>query len=283
MNTAVREQPSQALETVPDLGGRAVVAVTPMEMLAAAVARGTDMAQLEKLMDLQERWEANNARKAFVAAMAKFKENPPTLVKDKRVGYTNRDGSFTGYTHATLAEVATKIAAGLGAVGISHRWDVHHENGLIIVSCTLTHEGGHSETVTMPPVAPDDSGKKNSIQQVASAITYQQRYSLLAITGLAAKDQDDDGQQGGEWFDQRTDNASTAPRSKPATDTPQPRADSAVRGRATVAQVALVRRKLEGSAIHERDFLRKFSIIDLAELPFAKVDEALAYIKQAGS
>src|SRR5690606_2235544 len=33
-----------------------------------------------------------------------------------------------------------------------------------------------------------------------SAIAYVQRYSLLAITGLAAKDQDDDGRAGGgEW------------------------------------------------------------------------------------
>ena len=172
--------------------------VTPMQMLSAAVARGTDMAQLEKLLDLQERWEKNNARKEFVAAMAAFKANPPTIVKDKLVGYENKDGSYTGYKHATLAEVATKIAAGLAAVGISHSWDVKHEGRMVIVSCTLTHASGHSETVTMPPVSPDDSGKKNPIQQVASAITYQQRYSLLAITGLAAADQDDDGKGGGK-------------------------------------------------------------------------------------
>ena len=79
-----------------------------------------------------------------------------------------------------------------------HAWDVAHEAGMISVTCTLTHSMGHSESVTMPPVAPDNSGKKNSIQQVASAITYLQRYSLLAITGLAAKDQDDDGIATGE-------------------------------------------------------------------------------------
>lgn len=167
-------------------------AMTPVQMLQSAAATGATPEQIQHMMDLHERWEAGNARKAFVAAMAAFKANPPTIVKDRRVGYTNRDGTFTGYTHATLAEVATKIAAGLAAVGISHRWDVRHEAGMIVVSCILTHEGGHSESVTMPPVAPDDSGKKNSIQQVASAITYQQRYSLLAITGLAARDQDDD-------------------------------------------------------------------------------------------
>lgn len=171
---------------------------TPAQMLMASIQRGDDLAKLEKLMDLRDRFEATEARKAYVRAMAEFKAHPPTIIKDKLVGYENRDGSFTGYKHATLAEVATKIAAGLAAVGISHRWDVQHEARAIIVSCILTHELGHSESVTMPPVMPDDSGKKNAIQQVASAITYQQRYSLLAITGLAARDQDDDGRASGD-------------------------------------------------------------------------------------
>ena len=44
--------------------------------------------------------------------------------------------------------------------------------------------------------APDDTGKKNSIQQVASTVTYLERYTFLSITGLAVEDQiDDDGQQ----------------------------------------------------------------------------------------
>lgn len=177
---------------------------TPAQMLAMAIQRGDGLDKLEKLMELQDRWDKKQAKAAYVAAMARFKANPPTIIKGKKVGYENRDGTFTGYTHATLAEVASKIAAGLGAVGISHSWDVQHEGGMIIVSCTLTHEAGHSQTVTMPPVAPDDSGKKNKIQQVASAITYQQRYSLLSITGLAARDQDDDARATGLPPDEAT-------------------------------------------------------------------------------
>ena len=36
------------------------------------------------------------------------------------------------------------------------------------------------------------SGSKNSIQAVGSTVTYLQRYTLLAVTGLAAKGQDSD-------------------------------------------------------------------------------------------
>jgi hypothetical protein len=56
---------------------------------------------------------------------------------------------------------------------------------------------GHSTKVTMT-AGKDDSGKKNLIQQVASTVTYLERYTLLAITGLAAQDQDDDGKGAGK-------------------------------------------------------------------------------------
>ena len=43
---------------------------------------------------------------------------------------------------------------------------------------------------------PDSSGSKNSIQAIASTLTYLQRYTLLSITGLAASEADDDGRGG---------------------------------------------------------------------------------------
>ena len=45
---------------------------SPPAMLAIAIAQGASVADLSGLMDLQERWEANEAKKAFVVAMAKF-------------------------------------------------------------------------------------------------------------------------------------------------------------------------------------------------------------------
>jgi hypothetical protein len=69
---------------------------------------------------------------------------------------------------------------------------VQQREGRVHVTCIVTHERGHSETVTMD-APPDSSGKKNSIQQIASATTYLQRYTLLAATGMATKGMDDDG------------------------------------------------------------------------------------------
>jgi enoyl-[acyl-carrier-protein] reductase (NADH) len=55
----------------------------------------------------------------------------------------------------------------------------------------ITHEQGHSETTSLSAGA-DDSGKKNNIQAIASTVSYLERYTFLAATGLTAKDMDDD-------------------------------------------------------------------------------------------
>jgi hypothetical protein len=175
---------------------RTVVALgTPFELLRHVVQNNAPIETIEKFMDLQDRWDKNNARKAFVAAMAAFKREPMEILKNKAVGYKTKDGDFVGYMHAELADVVDVVVPKMGLHGLSHRWDVKQADGLITVDCVITHELGHSETVTMfgPP---DTSGKKNQIQQIASTVTYLQRYTLLAACGLAAKGADDDGRGG---------------------------------------------------------------------------------------
>ncbi len=79
---------------------------------------------------------------------------------------------------------------------MSHGWSVDQHNGEVTVTCTLTHERGHRESVSIT-APPDDSGKKNAIQRIGSTVTYLERYTLLAITGLAAHEQEDDGDSAG--------------------------------------------------------------------------------------
>jgi hypothetical protein len=164
------------------------VGITPPQMLALAVERGADISQLEKLMDLQERWEAGEAKKAFVSAMSEFKANPPKINKNRSVAF-----GTTKYKHASLGHVCDQIGGGLGAVGISYRWLTNQDDkGVIRVTCILTHQLGHSEETALRS-SPDQSGGKNSIQAIGSTVTYLQRYTLLAATGMATDEQDDDG------------------------------------------------------------------------------------------
>jgi len=172
--------------------------VTPMTLLDKAMAKGLDTDQLQKLMDLQERWEANEAKKAYTTAMAKFKKEAIEISKNKTVTYTNQDNTTTSYAHATLDHIVEQVVPKLSKHGLSHKWTTEQgEKGIVTVSCVITHALGYSESVSLSAY-PDDSGKKNNIQRIASTVTYLERYTFLSITGLAAKGLDDDGLGSGE-------------------------------------------------------------------------------------
>jgi len=166
--------------------------MTPSQTLALAIQKGVDPSVLKQMLDLQERWEANEARKAYVAAMAAFKQKAPAvLAKDAEVDFTTGKGR-THYRHATLGAIVQQITAMLSEHGLGVSWSVDQANGGVSVTCHVTHERGHSESVTLT-APPDDSGNKNRIQQIGSTVTYLERYTLLAALGLATADQDDDG------------------------------------------------------------------------------------------
>ena len=83
---------------------------SPLVAAAALVqADGNiDVAKLKELLEVQERWEATQAKKAYVQAMSEFKENPPEILKDKQVKYQTSKG-VTDYHHATPSNVTTCI------------------------------------------------------------------------------------------------------------------------------------------------------------------------------
>lgn len=153
----------------------------------AVMSPDFDVNKLKELLELRERYEAIEARKAFVSAMNAFKQNPPVITKNKDVAFGN-----TRYSHATLDHVCDAVIQGLSAHGISHRWKVTQDAEWITVTCVVTHEQGHSEETTLKGCA-DNSGSKNPVQAIASTVTYLQRYTLLAATGLAAGGTDNDG------------------------------------------------------------------------------------------
>lgn len=150
-----------------------------------------DVAKLSALLDVKEKWDREGARKAFVVAMTAFKANPPDVIKNKSVSFDTAKGK-TAYDHATLDHVSGPIGAALAEHGMSHRWTIDQAENRVKVTCIITHEMGHSESVSMQAVA-DQSGSKNSIQAIGSTVTYLQRYTILAAAGVAVKNQDDDG------------------------------------------------------------------------------------------
>ena len=177
-------------------GVPAVQADTPNAVIMMAMQNNYTPELIEKMMDLQAKHEAHEARKLYVVAMAAFKANPPEIAKDKTVSY-EVGNSTTKYSHASLANAAEKINKALSVHQLSASWKTTQDNGNITVICSITHAAGHSEDTSLT-AGPDKTGSKNSIQAIGSTISYLQRYTLLALTGLAAHDQDDDGNLAGK-------------------------------------------------------------------------------------
>lgn len=168
-----------------------IAPLTPMELLGRALERGADINVLEKLMDLQERHEKNEARRAFDAAMADAGAEIPVIIKNRAVDFTSTKGR-TNYKYEDLAAIASAVNPILAKYGLSYRFRTSSvPNEPIIVTCIISHRLGYSEENTL--IGPrDESGNKNSIQAIGSTLTYLQRMTLKAALGLAAA-ADDDG------------------------------------------------------------------------------------------
>lgn len=176
-------------------------ALTPMEMLALAVERGADLDVLEKLMDLQERHERNQGRKAFDAAMAEARAEMPVILKNRVVDFVTEKG-HTHYQYEDLAAIAEAVGPILGKHGLSYRFRTTSPiNEPITVTCIVSHRDGYSEENTL--IGPRDAtGNKNSIQQIGSTLTYLQRMTLKAALGLAASADDDGRASSGDAGDE---------------------------------------------------------------------------------
>lgn len=175
-----------------------LVVLGPSALISQALLGSADLEKVEKLLTIQERWEANEAKKAFVVAMAAFKADPPKIEKTKQVSFGSGSGA-TSYKHALLADAAEKINRALSQHGLSAAWSTKQDGEAITVTCSITHSMGHSESTSLS-AAPDKSGAKNAIQAIGSTVSYLERYTLFALTGLASHDMDDDGDKGATQF-----------------------------------------------------------------------------------
>lgn len=187
-------------------------AAHPAELLRVAVEKNYPLDMLQKLMDLQDRWEANQAKKAYSVAMARFKENHIKVVKSARVS----QGPLSGQKYAKLHDFVNASSEPLSGAGLSTSWKLtRDEPAWIEVACIVRHVEGHEEERRMGG-APDVGGSKNAIQARASTVSYLEKYTLKMALGLAEEDDDDDGQGGASGEE--------TPR-KPPAQTPPPTAE----------------------------------------------------------
>lgn len=162
---------------------------SPANLLRIAIENKADVSQLKELMDLQDRWLAQKAKKNFLASISQFQADVPEIKKTKVADYGQGKAK---YKFADIADVDKAIKAPMQKNGLSKRWEVKDDADKLIVSCIISHVDGHSETTTMSSLK-DNSPGKNEIQMRASAITYLKRYTMTSALGITTADEDVDG------------------------------------------------------------------------------------------
>jgi len=197
--------PQQAHTAVPsDMPVSQQQAITPMDMLSRAIEHGSSVEVMERLLALQERWQANQdaredvwqkqeAKIQFTQALIAAKRQLPIIVKNREASFATEKGR-TSYQYEDLATIAKVIDPILGQHGLTYFFETSQTPDEMIVTCVLAHELGHEVRNTLRgPV--DKTGSKNPIQAMGSSVTYLQRYTLKAALGVAAA-RDDDGHGG---------------------------------------------------------------------------------------
>lgn len=175
----------------------APVVAAGMELLRQSPSPEVFAATMDRLLAVQERYEANEARKAYAAAIVRVKERLPRVV-----GY-DAQNKFAGYRYSTLAAIVDAVTNELSECGISVAWDASTQPpGCVTVTCRLTHLAGHVEASSPMTTNVENTTtaagkeKKTPVQAIASAATTLKRVTLMNMLGISSgeerSDDDDD-------------------------------------------------------------------------------------------
>lgn len=158
---------------------------TPMEMVAHAVAQNATPDTLERLLAMQERYERNEARKAYEKAIAAARAKIGPIFKSAEV---RMGQGRPAYRYERLDDIEREVVPALSEHGLSYRWSTkvpESRPDLIVVTCRIAHKDGHFEESSLPGPH-DTSGAKNPLQAIGSSVTYLCRITLKAALGLSA-------------------------------------------------------------------------------------------------
>lgn len=160
--------------------------LTPMQMAYQLIQNGADLGSVKEMLALSKELAADQAKRAFDAAVADAKAEIGPVHKNRK-GHNDKK-------YADFAAYAAAVDPILAKHGLSYRFRTD-QTDKITVTCRLAHKGGHAEENSLSGPS-DSSGSKNAIQAIGSTLTYLQRYTLVQALGLAASE-DDDGRAAG--------------------------------------------------------------------------------------
>lgn len=239
------EPPSNGREAATPGPRAVVVAEAPGSLLKAIVEMAKDpsvnIPALKELMAMQERLEARQAEREFIAAFARLSADLPRVKKNGTIALVTREGKDKGSIPFARWEDVDKIVRPLMVrEGFTLSFDSvvrPGEGGGLIVTATLMHRDGHTRTASMP-LALDGGPGRNNLQAGGSTLSYGKRYTTEMLLNIVREGEDDDGKLGGTRF-------------------------------ITAEQVDELRRYLKATSTDEAAFLQHFEVASVENLQVA--------------
>lgn len=159
---------------------------TPMTLIEVAVEANADPDRLEKLMALQERWEANKAAERFADSLAAFQAECPQVHKSKAANF----GGKQAYTFASIDDIMRTIQPLLVKHSLAVTFSANVADGMCHVECRVRC-GRHVEVTNTTLPVPSDM-RVNDTQKMGAALSYAKRYALCAALNIVVTDEDTD-------------------------------------------------------------------------------------------
>ena len=161
----------------------------PMVSMIERIASdpNSDLSKLERMLEMKEKIDAQNAKAAFDAAFSRASAQFPDIP-------LRGENKHQKTRYALLKDILSGVRPILSAHGLALSFSTEVDKDFVTVTAELSHEGGHSKRNSIP--LPRDTGAgRNAVQAVGSSQTYGQRYTAQAILGLSlGDDTEDDGE-----------------------------------------------------------------------------------------
>ena len=164
-----------------------IATVQPLALVQQAMDKGIAPEQLGKLLDLQERWERNEAAKDYAEAITQFQAECPRI-------YKHRQASFDGkpvYKFASFDDIDAQVRPLLTKYGIVVTFSTSETTAQGITVTVRIRVGTHVEESNLRVPVPSQM-KVNDTQRFGAALAYAKRYALCDALNIVVTDEDDD-------------------------------------------------------------------------------------------
>lgn len=169
-------------------------------IMQASLDPRCDPVKMQALLDMQERLEEREAKKAFTEAFNSLQAELPVITKDGRIdhgdGTTAKGNKKLKTSFATYPNINRVCGPLMKKYGFTFSTSMETEaSGAMVAVSTLEHVGGAARSTRFRLTA-DATGGKNNQQGWGSSQQYGMRYNMIALLNIvseAKEDADNDG------------------------------------------------------------------------------------------